>query len=158
MNILTGVFVENAMKLAEPDVAEIVMEKRKADAQEVQELKRLCSSLDVDGSGLISEAEFAVQMRNPSSYLRTYLEGLGLDKMAVKRFFAMLSDGSGTQEVDVETFAQGCLKIRTPATALDMMSTAMTAQAMRCQMQAMEERLNFGKAAGAGGDWSPSLR
>merc|ERR1712066_451971 len=106
------------MKLAEPDMVEVVMEKRKAEESEKAELRRLAGTLDTDGSGKVSQAEFMVQMRNPNSPLRTYLEGLGLDKMAVQRFFSMLLESSRNQEVDLNTFVYGCLKIRSPATAL----------------------------------------
>jgi voltage-gated sodium channel len=122
MNILTGVFVETAMKLAEPDMVEVVMERRKAEEMEKSELKHLASALDTDGSNLVSHAEFMMQMRKPNSPLRTYLEGLGLDKVAVQRFFAMLLESSKHKEVDLDTFVQGCMKMNKPATTLDLSS------------------------------------
>merc|ERR1712151_857187 len=94
------------------------------------------------GSGKVSQAEFSVQMRNPSSPLRTYLEGLGLDKVAVQRFFAMLLESSKDRdrEVDINTFVQGCLQIRTPATALDMFSSTLQAQLFSKKLDVIQEQ------------------
>jgi hypothetical protein len=135
MNILTGLFVEQAMKLAEPDREALFLEKRKAELRSVQELAVICNDLDVDGNGYISEEEFLAQIQNVGSKLRTYMGALGLDKKDAELFFWMLKSANFNMAVEIRSFVAGLVKLKGGATSLDM-------QALVFQTRIIHRRLD----------------
>merc|ERR1711976_742791 len=64
MNILTGIFVENATKLATPDREHLMLQQRRKDEQDASELRELCMAMDEDGSGSLTRDEFMVKIRD----------------------------------------------------------------------------------------------
>jgi hypothetical protein len=121
LNILTGIFVENAMKLAQPDRDALAVERRKQDLSEASELKRLCTSMqvDTDNTGTISVDEFRQSL---NSKLKAYFAIMGLDIKDAEMFFEMLSSMSDNQEVAIDDFVIGCMKLKGTATSLDLQS------------------------------------
>lgn len=118
LNILTGLFVEQAMKLAQPDYASRELEQRKKEESEFLELNRLCEDMDVDGSGAISCAEF--QRCLESGKLKSSLMLLDLDIRDAEQFFQMLADSESDRQVPIETFIAGCLRLKGGASSIDL--------------------------------------
>jgi len=116
LNILTGIFVENAMKLAQPDRDSLAFERRKRDVAESEELTRLCMQVDTNNSGTISAEEFYAMNRK----MRNYFAVMGLDITDAECFFEMLAALHDDQEVDIPTFVTGCMKLKGTATSLDL--------------------------------------
>jgi hypothetical protein len=124
MNILTGLFVDSAMKLSEPDRQHVVSESRRVLAKQRRELEAIMQEMDVDGSGAISEAEFHDQMKIKDSKLPLYLESVGVHEADAERFFSMLQAASMGQEVEIAGFVDGCLQLRGDASSLDLQAVA----------------------------------
>merc|ERR1712228_437793 len=78
LNILTGIFVEHAMKLAEPDREGIYAQQQKAHLKEVKELENIIDLMNLDTPGYITYSEFLTEMQDPKSKLRVYLGSLGV--------------------------------------------------------------------------------
>lgn len=126
MNIVTGMFVENAMKLAEPDRADIALRNRKAYMAEAAALEKICRDMDKDKNGGISEAEFyAAYATNPK--FRDHLSALGLHIHDAEMFFNLLSTtrDEDEDEVGIDAFVACCLKLRGVATSLDLQHVEM---------------------------------
>jgi hypothetical protein len=124
LNILTGLFVENAMKLAEPDRSAEFSEQQRVYARQVKELEGILMEVDLDRSGYISEEEFQSQMREHHSRLRTYLGAAGVHEADAERFFKMLKSANFEQDVLIADFVGGCMKLRGTAQSLDMQALA----------------------------------
>jgi hypothetical protein len=124
MNILTGLFVDSAMKLSEPDREHMVSESRRALAKQRRELQSILQEMDLDGNGMISAFEFQEQMRLENGKLPLYLETVGVHEADAERFFAMLKSASMGQEVEIGGFVDGCLKLRGDASSLDLQAVA----------------------------------
>jgi len=118
LNILTGVFVENALKLAQPDRETMALEHRKIELEESNALRTICQEIDVTGSGTIKAADFYRQVANDK--LKACLQVLGLNINDAQLFFQMLS--TTDDEVDIEEFVSGCMKLKGAATSIDMQS------------------------------------
>lgn len=55
LNILTGIFVENAMKLCKPNKHELIVERRKREEQDARDLREILNAMDLNGTGCISK-------------------------------------------------------------------------------------------------------
>merc|ERR1711972_1273086 len=119
LNILTGIFVENAMKLAQPDRDTLALEHRKNELNEMEELRRMCYDIAPE-DGVINAAHFAEHIKH--GRLRAYLSVLGLDIKDAEIFFGMLQSASSNGEVEVESFVEGCMRLKGWATSIDMQS------------------------------------
>jgi hypothetical protein len=120
LNVLTGIFVENAMKLAQPDPYTRALEQRKAEILEADELRHACKRLDKGHSGYISAEEFESEIQHGK--LRAHLRVLGLDMRDPRKFFCALQYASGQTDVDIDAFVTGCLKLKGPASSIDLQS------------------------------------
>jgi len=119
-NIITSVFVDKAMKLALPDVDELLLNKHKEELESAKELKRIVIDLDVTDSSSITLEELQRCMQDVR--FATYLELKGLDIKDAELFFRMLLDMSDCSTVDINTFIGGCLKMKGLALNIDLLS------------------------------------
>lgn len=121
VNILTGVFVENAMELAEPDRAETALRNRKKHIAEENSLGEICrEEIDKDCSGGISKSKFYEAYDKRDSKLKDHLNVLGLNIHDVEMFFKLLSLGDQEQEVDIDSFVACCLRLKGAASSLEL--------------------------------------
>jgi len=119
-NIITSLYVEKAMKLAQPDVQELLSTKQKEDLDCAHELRALFSRLDATGNGSLSHDEF---MKCMDDYkVKEYFEMRGLAFKDTEIFFRLLSSLSEDSEVNVDTFVGGCLKMKGLALNVDLLS------------------------------------
>jgi len=119
LNVVTGIFVENAMKFAEPDHEAIAQDKRRKDKFEAEHLTRLCCQMDTDYSGSISLEEFRKAYMTRKE-VRSTLSGLGLDIQDAEVFFNTLSCINDKKHVNIESFVTCCLRLRGAATSIDL--------------------------------------
>jgi voltage-gated sodium channel len=120
MNILTGIFVENAMKLAEPDRQALFSQQQKERLKQVKELESIMREVDQDSTGHITSDEFHQEMRNTRGKLRTYLGSMGIHEGDAERFFMMLQTAHQGQPVANNLFVAGCLRLQGGAQSLDL--------------------------------------
>lgn len=118
-NIITCIFVEKAMKLAQPDIEELLFEKRKAEIESAEHLQKLFDRVDKSQSGSITWEEFERCMHDES--ITSYLEVNGLTINDAFIFFRMLASSVGSRDIDVNTFVRGCLKMKGVAMNIDLL-------------------------------------
>eukprot|EP00930_Biecheleria_cincta_P098960 TRINITY_DN90611_c0_g1_i1.p1 TRINITY_DN90611_c0_g1~~TRINITY_DN90611_c0_g1_i1.p1 ORF type:complete len:725 (+),score=131.36 TRINITY_DN90611_c0_g1_i1:315-2177(+) len=122
INVLTGLFVEQAIKLSKMDREELVREQRMKELGDAKHLRMLCQEMDVDGSGTISWEELSMKLKDEK--VLTYLAAIGLDLHDCDVFFQMLCSVSGHNEVDIDVFVRGCMRMKGGATGIDMQAMA----------------------------------
>jgi len=143
-NIITSLFMEVAMSRVRPSSRELIVEKHQQDIADVQELSDIFSSIDTDESDHISREEFLRFTENPEAMEALQVRGLDIkDKEA---FFEMLTSIDATEhKVGLEEFVDGCLKMRGPASSLDLhnvkFETALMRRSMMRILRAVAERL-----------------
>lgn len=137
MNILTALFVESAMKLAQPDVEQLALERRKRDAHDMSELKRICANLDKDGDGEITWSEFNNLVENPR--VKGHLATLGLDVRDAKNFFGILA--SYEPIITLDAFVAGCVRLKGTATSIDLQSLACETKIMHRKQEQFYENM-----------------
>eukprot|EP00929_Paragymnodinium_shiwhaense_P111517 TRINITY_DN7964_c0_g1_i3.p1 TRINITY_DN7964_c0_g1~~TRINITY_DN7964_c0_g1_i3.p1 ORF type:complete len:661 (-),score=69.69 TRINITY_DN7964_c0_g1_i3:192-2174(-) len=67
-NIVTSVFLENTMKMTQPDREGELLDKHRQDVEDAKELMQVCSLADADGSGTVSLLEFEQFMLNDTRH------------------------------------------------------------------------------------------
>jgi len=131
MNILTGIFVEQAMKLAQPDRDRLAFEQHRAEIAETNELHKMCQEMDINGDGTIKRSELCEYIEEGK--LKAFLMTLGL-RLNLKNaglFFNIID--SASDAIDIETFVQECMNLRGTASNLDLAY-------LTIQMGALEKR------------------
>jgi len=125
-NVFTSLFVEKMLTLSRPDEEYQLMEKRKKDLKDTQDLMALVEGMDMDQHGLVSLGEFKWVLCQPSIY--NFLESRDIDVKDAEMFFRTLQLSSGSSELDLEIVVSGLLRMRGMATNMDL-------QAIQFQVQ-----------------------
>jgi len=131
MNILTGIFVEQAMKLAQPDRDRLAHEQQRAEMTQANELHKMCQEMDISDDGTISRSELCeyIQDGKFKAFLMTL--GLRLNLKHADLFFNIID--SSSENIDIETFVQECMNLRGNASNFDLAY-------LTIQMGALEKR------------------
>eukprot|EP00931_Biecheleriopsis_adriatica_P033495 TRINITY_DN19439_c0_g1_i2.p1 TRINITY_DN19439_c0_g1~~TRINITY_DN19439_c0_g1_i2.p1 ORF type:complete len:386 (+),score=71.84 TRINITY_DN19439_c0_g1_i2:878-2035(+) len=108
MNVMTGIFVESAIKTA----------KRDKDKQLASEVRRLFQQSETNDNGMISWPEFSRQLQDEATIKGFRYAGISCDD-AETLFELLDSDGSGF--IDPDEFLRGCLRLNGPARAADLL-------------------------------------
>jgi len=117
LNIITGIFVNNALDIAQTHkdfAVQAVIERREAL---FQDLRKLFQQLDQDRSGRLTLGEFQTLMDNPE--VRGIFGSLEVDAPDAVSLFHLL-DADGSMELEIEEFVIGCMKLKGAAKAVDM--------------------------------------
>jgi len=118
-NIITSLFIEVAMSRVRPTTRELMIEKHHQDMADVKELTELFLTIDTDESNYISREEFTRFTEDAEAMEALQVRGLDIKDRNV--FFQMLTAiDSSDHRVGLEEFVDGCLKMRGPATSLDL--------------------------------------
>jgi len=118
LNILTGIFVEQAMKLAPPDRDRMAFELTKAEIEEANELRKMCIEMDINGDGTIRKDELCEYIEEGNK-LKAFLMTLGLNLKDADNFWDII-DRHHDAAIDIETFVAECMKLKGPATNFDL--------------------------------------
>jgi len=138
-NILTGLFVENALKHAKPNHDTLVFDQRRQQIAEGHAMQAFCHEIDADGTGTISLNEFVKALENEK--VKTYLQLQGLDVKDAEMFFRMLLSASDSDEIDISAFVEGATKMKGMATAVDLQTLMFQMAAMRKQNKKVTQQI-----------------
>jgi len=133
-NIISSMFIEKALKIARPDMEEKMLDACQDDLEAIKELKGIFHMMDTDKSGMISFKEFQTSLKDVR--IQSYFEMREISLSQASMLFEMLSLTSAADEIDVDTFVTGCMRMRGYATNIDMV-------ALSHQMQLLSNTLSM---------------
>lgn len=117
LNIVTGVFVDNAGAAAKTQRDYIIEKEREVKETYIRELQNLFWQMDDDESGTLTAEEMQQLVKDPR--MAAYFTALGFEPHDCVRLFTLLdTDSSGT--VDIEEFLDGCLRLKGFARSIDV--------------------------------------
>lgn len=119
LNIVTGIFVENANKLIINDEERMIIEDAEKRKRWVEEVQQIFTDSDQDCSGEINYQEFDAMLNDVR--IQAYLHKLGVDwelYSTVGLFEQLDYDGSGT--IDKTEFFLAMQNLHGPARSIDM--------------------------------------
>ncbi|CAJ1356475.1 unnamed protein product [Effrenium voratum] len=117
LNIVTGVFVDNAVVTAKTQRDYMIEKEREVKEKYIKELQHLFWHMDDDESGTLTAEEMQQLVKDPK--MAAYFTAMGFEAHDCVRLFTLLdTDGSGT--VDIEEFLDGCLRLKGSARSIDV--------------------------------------
>jgi len=117
MNIITGFFVESAMRSAQNDKDELIYAQIAARDSELQELLKLFQEGDSDESGTISWDEFKQHLANDR--VCALFRAIGLEVDEAMGLFRLL-DTHRTGMLPIEELVIGCMRLKGNAKSIDL--------------------------------------
>mmetsp|Transcript_57686 Transcript_57686/g.167444 ORF Transcript_57686/g.167444 Transcript_57686/m.167444 type:complete len:670 (-) Transcript_57686:190-2199(-) len=117
LNVLTGVFCQNAIESAQRD-QDIVTQAMLADKKRyARQLRDLFNEIDEDDSGTLTIGEFEKHLHNP--HVKAYFDALELDASDAYAFFKLMDADMG-DSIDLNEFVEGCMRLRGHAKGIDL--------------------------------------
>lgn len=116
LNVVTSIFVESVVRSAQHYKDLLVQDKEVSKQIAVSHVKEVFRQLDYDGSGRVTQEELEHFLKDSS--LRRYMEALDIDAADARLLFRLLTDGA--QDVSLEEFCDGCLRLKGHAKSIDV--------------------------------------
>jgi len=138
LNIITGVFVDNAVETARTQRDYLVQKEMELKEKYVKEMQRLFRQMDEDNSGTVSLEEVKEYFEDPN--VRSYFTALGLDPEDSERLFSLLDD-DGSGDVGVNEFIDGCLRLKGQARSIDIYALLIQCNRMEIKLKEVLELL-----------------
>lgn len=109
LNIITGIFVNDAVQMARMDHEWKVQRDMEENKFHLEKLKELFMEIDTSSTGTISLQEFTTQMEREE--VRFLFSVIGLDVSDAVAFFKLL-DVDGSVSLEIDEFVMGCMRFR----------------------------------------------
>jgi len=119
VNIITGVFVGNAIESVKKKKEYQIEKEMEVKEQLLEELQETFMRLDQDGSGDLSLEEVEEMLRDPE--ISAYFHLLGLNAVQSERLFRLL-DTENCGRINIREFMEGCIRLKGPARSIDIHS------------------------------------
>eukprot|EP00746_Dinoflagellata_sp_MGD_P140375 gnl/MRDRNA2_/MRDRNA2_73634_c0_seq2.p1 gnl/MRDRNA2_/MRDRNA2_73634_c0~~gnl/MRDRNA2_/MRDRNA2_73634_c0_seq2.p1 ORF type:complete len:338 (+),score=70.41 gnl/MRDRNA2_/MRDRNA2_73634_c0_seq2:218-1231(+) len=117
MNIVTGIFVDNAIKASLQDKDMVIRNELAQEDSYMNDVMRMFREADADNSGQITWDELNSYLQNPR--VKAYFDSLELHHSTAKSLFKLLdTDGDGS--VNRDEFVLGCTRLKGGARSVDV--------------------------------------
>merc|ERR1712048_611886 len=143
LNIITGVFVDNAVETAKTQREFLVQKEMELKEKYVAEMRSLFAEMDDDGSGYVTLEEIQEYFEDPR--VQSYFQALGLDTHDSERLFKLI-DNDGSGDVSVDEFLEGCIRLKGLARSIDVHSLMSECKRLAHKIDYLEERLFSGSS------------
>mmetsp|Transcript_1398 Transcript_1398/g.3047 ORF Transcript_1398/g.3047 Transcript_1398/m.3047 type:complete len:808 (+) Transcript_1398:58-2481(+) len=117
LNVVHGVFVDNALQSTAHYKELMVAEMHQKKVKMAQHLQDIFHEMDSDNSGFITVQEFDACLETPGG--RAFFEVMGLSTVQAYDLFRLI-DRDASSTVDIEEFCQGCMKFMGEAKNFDI--------------------------------------
>lgn len=127
LNVVVGAFVATTTQIAEEDrEAQVKYEMARVEKY-TGKIRRFFRDADIDRSGTLSWDEFKQYLGDPK--VKAWFQTLELDVSQAHNLFELL-DTDGSDQVTVDEFLKGCLRLKGQATTVDLNMVLMTCRKM----------------------------
>jgi len=109
MNIITGIFVNEAIETAKQDQELMVAATMEHSRDYLLKLKTLFGEMDANENGKIAKDDFERHMKRNS--VKMLFSMLGIDVSDPVSFFRLL-DVDGSHELEIDEFVMGCMRFK----------------------------------------------
>jgi Ca2+-binding EF-hand superfamily protein len=141
LNIITGVFVDNAVETAKSQRDFIIQRAREQDHQWAQSMKQLFIEMDEDESGTVSWMEMESHFQD--LHVQGLFSMLGLNPTDLAQLFKLIDDDE-SGEVNIDEFLDGCLRLRGEAKSVDVHAVIRANKKIEGRLEGLE--VDIGKS------------
>lgn len=138
LNIITGVFVDNAVETAKSQRDVLVQKEFELKERYLNELRDLFQEMDDDGSGTLTLEEIKEYFADPR--VMSYFQALGLDPNDTERLFRLIDD-DGSGDVNVEEFLCGCMRLKGGARSIDVHQLLLECKRLDQHVEKLERKM-----------------
>ena len=140
LNIITGIFVNDALEMAASDQDVMMQAEQEMKLDQVKKLRQLFDRFDSNEKSVLTLGDFESHIRDPE--VQVILGMLGLDISEAPAFFKLLDvDKSG--EVEIDEFVMGCLNLKGKTKMMDMEVTVQDTRRMVKKLVDSQKFLNI---------------
>jgi hypothetical protein len=118
INVITGIFVDNAMQSLSPSREQLAITLAEEERAFAKELEMLCIAVDLDKSGRLSKEQCNALLKEGRAPMLLHL--LGFNRNNVERFLEVLCDASLDNQVEIKSFVRGCMRLKGAASSFDL--------------------------------------
>jgi len=159
LNIILGVFVDDAMKCMEAGPEELARDWLEEKEQLEQQLHEIFNEVDSTNSGRMDEKEWDDACSNGNLGARLHL--LGFRFRDVLDFYRLMSKmdlaGDPSGAVEINNFVRGCMRLRGRASGFDVQMVLFSVATVCEQVQDQQRVLDQLVAVSSGGPSRASL-
>lgn len=138
LNIITGVFVENANRMTAKDDEMVLLENMEKRKHWFEEVAELFKAADTDSSGRLDGAEFALKMKDYRMQAWLQKIGVQVESYSAEGLFALLDfDGDGW--LDLDEFAVALQSVHGPARSIDLAKVNKDTRQLRKEMTKLNQ-------------------
>lgn len=131
LNVVVGVFCQSAIQSASMDHENAVRLKLNEKINFGRKMRSLFLDIDASKDGRLTYHELEAHLADEQ--VSAYFDSLGLDPSDSWDLFKLL-DTDSSQQIDVDEFVDGCMRLRGPAKALDTAKIMYENRIMRKQL------------------------
>lgn len=142
LNIVTGLFVENASKMITRDEDHMLLEELEHRKHWLEDCKRLFHSADNNNDCKIDLEEFTSMVKNVKMQAKLRHLGIELNEANHENVFRLL-DVDGDGNVDLEEFVASLQQLEGGARAIDLVYLMRDMRAVRRQLQALSDEFGL---------------
>ena len=138
LNIITGIFVNDAVEMARLDSEMKVQQEMDQNRRYLQTLHELFQEIDTKKHGAITLEDFKEQMGRED--VRMLFAMLGLEVSDAVSFFSLL-DVDGSVELEIDEFVMGCMRFRGNPTNVNLECSLLEAKQLLVKSLARQKRM-----------------
>lgn len=136
MNIITGVFVENANQITSRDEDNLLLEDLSNRQRWLGDVKQLFEDVDDDGSGEVEFKEFERHLQDDRIQLYFRKLGVELESEHTRKFFDLL-DFDSDGRLNLDEFVLGLSKLHGKARSIDVAHLLHNSNRLSTQLAAL---------------------
>eukprot|EP00929_Paragymnodinium_shiwhaense_P028945 TRINITY_DN16699_c0_g1_i5.p1 TRINITY_DN16699_c0_g1~~TRINITY_DN16699_c0_g1_i5.p1 ORF type:complete len:915 (+),score=207.49 TRINITY_DN16699_c0_g1_i5:76-2820(+) len=106
LNVLTGIFVDTAMKVGESDNNAVMQEIEQTAQDQIADLRELLEQADRKGTGMLQWQSIEANFKTKA--VKAFLKALQMDKGDLRRVYGLLEAGCGVEKVSIDDYLSAC--------------------------------------------------
>jgi len=138
-NAVTAIFVSSADEYANKDSYMAYVDQLGKKEEYTKLILTLYQKMDQDNSGEVSKEEFMQYVDDPR--MIEFASNLEIDVLDLEQFFDVLS-AHATRAVDLDTFVDGCIKLRGAARSMDIYDLLIQQRMLGSEVKNIRRMLN----------------
>jgi len=123
LNVLTGIFAEQATEVRKADQENIIHEEMERDQSCKKDIRRLFNEIDKDRSGSVVWSEFTAFLENDDAWaarVRAFFRTLEIEMSSAKELFQLMEEKSKGGRIRCDDFIESCVRYKGNAKMIDV--------------------------------------